>query len=230
MSDDSLLVVDSDAALRNALVAALDAEGYDVRPVESGRHALHLASIEEPALVILELELPDIDGIEVCRQLRRWSGAPIIAASTDATADRTVRALDAGADDYITKPFSMPELLARVRVALRHRRALAPLVSEADIEVGALRIDPAGHRAAVAGEELDLRPKEFALLALLARNAGKVLTHRVLLDHVWGPGHAMDTLRTHVSVLRRKLDAQPGAPPLTTEPGVGYRLLRPEQV
>jgi two-component system KDP operon response regulator KdpE len=164
----------------------------------------------------------------VCQQLRRSYRSPIIVLSADGAEDRKVRALDLGADDYLTKPFSLPELLARVRVALRHRRALA-LVGGGDVvEVGALRIDPDAHSATVGDQPLELRPKEFALLTLMARNAGRVLTHRVLLDEVWGEGQAMDTLRTHVSLLRRKLAELPSSPTVVTAPGVGYRLLADE--
>ena len=174
--------------------------------------------------MILDLGLPDIDGIEVCRHLRLRSAVPIIVLSADGNEDRKIAALDVGADDYLTKPFSMPELLARVRVALRHRRALASVVDDGPVWVGSLVIDRGDHVAAVDGRPLDLRPKEFALLLLLVRNAGKVLTHRTILDQVWGPEQALDTLRTHVSQLRRKL-ARPPVPTLVTEPGVGYRLL-----
>jgi two-component system KDP operon response regulator KdpE len=229
MAEANVLLVDDDPALVRVLTNSFEALRYEVRVAVTGRSALDQAAVDEPDVVILDLGLPDIDGMAVCEHLRRWSRVPIIVLSADHAEDRKVRALDLGADDYLTKPFSLPELLARVRVALRHRRALASVVSQDDIVVGALRVDTAGHRAGVGGEELDLRPKEFALLTLLARNAGKVLTHRVLLDQVWGPGQAMDTLRTHVSLLRRKLGDHSAAPSLVTEPGVGYRLLRPEQ-
>jgi two-component system KDP operon response regulator KdpE len=229
MADANILLVDTDAELVQLLADAMAERDYEVRVASTARSALDQAAVDDPDVVILDLALPDLDGIEVCQHLRRWSRAPIIVVSIDQSDDRKVRALDLGADDYLTKPFSLPELLARVRVALRHRRALASVVADDDIVVGSLRIDTAGHRAAVEGVELDLRPKEFALLTLLARNAGKVLTHRVLLDQVWGPGQAMDTLRTHVSLLRRKLGDHPAAPSLVTEPGVGYRLLRPDQ-
>lgn len=229
MAEASVLLVDDDPTVVRVITVGFEARGYEVRVATTGRSALDQAAVHDPDVVILELGLPDIDGIEVCQHLRRWSRAPVIVLSADGAEDRKIRALDSGADDYLTKPFSLPELLARVRVALRHRRALASLVAEDLIEVGSLRIDTAAHLATVDGHELELRPKEFALLTLLARNAGKVLTHRVLLDQVWGPDQAMDTLRTHISLLRRKLDARPGGPTLATEPGVGYRLLRPDQ-
>jgi two-component system, OmpR family, KDP operon response regulator KdpE len=228
MSEATVLLVDDDPALVRVITVGFEARGYEVRVAKTGTSALDQAAVEDPDLVILDLGLPDIDGIDVCEHLRRWSRAPIIVLSADGAEDRKVRALDVGADDYLTKPFSLPELLARVRVALRHRRALASIIDDDVVAVGSLRIDTAGHVALLQDETLELRPKEFALLSLLARNAGKVLTHRVLLDQVWGPGQAMDTLRTHISHLRRKLAGQPGAPTLVTEPGVGYRLLAPD--
>ncbi len=209
---------------------ALDARGYRVRVASSGHEALDATVSQEPDVVLLDLGLPDMDGVEVCRQLRRWSSAPIIVLTADGHEDRKVRSLDEGADDYITKPFSMPELLARVRVAVRHRRALAAIVDHQYIEVGSLRIDVAGHTATIEGEELELRRKLFALLVVLARNAGSVMTHRTLVEQVWGSGSESNTqpLRTHITVLRKKLGNRPGTPRLVTEAGVGYRLLRPE--
>jgi two-component system, OmpR family, KDP operon response regulator KdpE len=209
---------------------ALDARGYRVRVASTGHEALDATVSQEPDVVLLDLGLPDMDGVEVCRQLRRWSSAPIIVLTADGHEDRKIRSLDEGADDYITKPFSMPELLARVRVAARHRRALAAIVDHQYIEVGSLRIDVAGHTATIEGEELELRRKLFALLVLLARNAGSVMTHRTLVEQIWGSGSESNTqpLRTHVTMLRKKLGSRPGTPRLVTEAGIGYRLLRPE--
>jgi len=179
--------------------------------------------------VILDLGLPDIDGIEVCRLMRRTVRCPIIVLSADGAEDRKVVALDDGADDYVTKPFSTPELFARVRVALRHRRAIASIVDEKSLVIGDVRVDVDAHvamvnDAALGDTVLDLTPKEFALLVLFARNAGKVLTHRRVLDVVWGPGQGLDTLRTHVSHLRRKLAEALSMVTISSEPGVGYRL------
>ena len=224
MTDATVLIVDDDASLLRVLVAAFEARQFDVATATGGRPALDHLTISEPDVVILDLGLPDIDGIEVCRLMRRIARCPIIVLSADGADDRKVAALDGGADDYVTKPFSTPELFARVRVALRHRKALAAIVDEAVVIVGDVRVDVDGHVASVASEPLDLTPKEFALLALLARNAGKVLTHRRVLDVVWGPGQSLDTLRTHVSHLRRKLGDAGSSVSVASEPGVGYRL------
>jgi two-component system KDP operon response regulator KdpE len=225
MSDATLLLVDDDPALVRVLTVGFGARGFGLHVATTGEAAIEQFETYDPDVVILDLGLPDLDGIDVCRRLRETSRTPIIVLSADGAEERKVRALDLGADDYLTKPFSFPELLARVRVALRHRQALELVPESGVVEVGALRIDPRAHTAHVDGRPLDLRPKEFALLTVLARNAGKVLTHRVLLDQVWGPEQAMDTLRTHVSMLRRKLVQLPDAPTLVTAPGVGYRLL-----
>ena len=163
------------------LNTALRARGYRVTTAATGRAALDSASTQEPDIVVLDLGLPDIDGIEVCHHLRRWLRSPVIVLTADGSEDRKVEALDAGADDYVTKPFSMPELLARVRVAARHRKALAGLIDDDTIEVGSLRLDVAAHDAWLDGVHVDLTPRQFALLTLLARNTGRVLTHRTLL-------------------------------------------------
>ena len=178
-------------------------------------------------MIVLDLGLPDIDGIAVCRQLRRWVRNPVIVLTADGAEDRKVLALDEGADDYVTKPFSMPELLARVRVALRHRQVLAAIADDRELAVGGLQIDVGGRQAMLHGRLLELTPKEFDLLALLARNAGHVLTHRTILDQVWDREQSVTTLRTHINQLRNKLGD--GAQLLiVTEPGVGYRLVEAE--
>jgi two-component system KDP operon response regulator KdpE len=162
--------------------------------------------------------------------MREWSRAPILVVTADGAEDRKIEALDEGADDYVTKPFSMPELLARLRVAVRHSRALGPAVSAGLYQAGDLRIDLSEHSVTQAGRPVDLTPKEFAFLALLARQPGKVLTHRAILRHVWGPDAEDRTeyLRTYANQLRKKLRDGPGAPKLVTEPAVGYRLIEPE--
>jgi two-component system, OmpR family, KDP operon response regulator KdpE len=212
------------------VAASLEARGYRTRTATTGAQALDATAVAEPDVTLLDLGLPDLDGIDVCRQLRLASGNPIIVLTADGAEDRKIEALDAGADDYVTKPFSLPELLARIRVALRHRRALSPGADDRDetVRVGALSIDLDAHVARVGGEELRLTRKEFALLSLLAVNAGRVLTHRTILDQIWGPDQTLDTLRTHVTLLRRKIGDGPDVPRIVTEPAVGYRLLRPD--
>ena len=234
MPSPTVLIVDDDVSLMRVLTAAFEARDFEVVTAAAGRPALEQIRLGEPDLVILDLGLPDIDGIEVCRLMRRTVRCPIIVLSADGAEDRKVVALDDGADDYVTKPFSTPELFARVRVALRHRRAIASIVDEKSLVIGDLRVDVDAHVAtvndkvpgdtALGDTVLDLTPKEFALLVLFARNAGKVLTHRRVLDVVWGPGQGLDTLRTHVSHLRRKLAEALSTVTISSEPGVGYRL------
>lgn len=229
-ASETILLVEDDRSMTRIVSAALKARGYKVVPVASGKAALSAAARDNPAVVLLDLGLPDIDGIDVCRELRSWSSVPIIVVTADGADERKVTALDEGADDYVTKPFSTPELLARVRVALRHRRA-AGLVDRTVIDLGDLRIDLGRRQVWVAGREVDLAPKEFALLTLLARHAGRVLTHRAILEEVWGADAVRETqhLRVYAGMLRRKLGDDPAHPRLITEPGVGYRLVNPEE-
>jgi two-component system KDP operon response regulator KdpE len=182
--------------------------------------------LKEPDVVVLDLGLPDIDGLDVCAHLRRWFANPIVVLSADGAEDRKVAALDLGADDYVTKPFSMPELLARLRVALRHRRTRAAIASDTVMALGDLLIDTGARSVRVDGDVVDLPRMEFELLDVLARNAGKVLTYGALQTHLWGlPDPArMAALRVHVRHLRTKLGAGPERPEIVTEPGVGYRL------
>ena len=191
--------------------------------------ALDLAFELEPDIVILDLGLPDIDGSDVCRHLRRWYRGPIVVLSADGDEDRKIEALDEGADDYVTKPFSMRELLARLRVALRHGAAVAQAADPTVISVGDLQVDREAHVATLAGAPLPLARKEFALLAELARHRGRVLTHKALLAQVWGTADPAktETLRVHVNQLRRKLGDGPRRPQLLTAAGVGYRLVEP---
>jgi two-component system KDP operon response regulator KdpE len=225
---ERILVVEDDRSVTRVVSAALRARGYAVAAAATGQSCLAAVERDDPAVVLLDLGLPDIDGVDLCRQLRGWSSVPIIVVTADGADDRKVEALDQGADDYVTKPFSMPELLARIRVALRHRRA-AGVVDHTVLEVGDLRIDVPHHRVSVAGAVVDLSPKEFALLTLLARHAGRVLTHRAILEEVWGPGNASETqyLRVYVGLLRKKLNDHPDRPRVVTEPGIGYRLVDP---
>ena len=221
-----VLVVDDEPAIRRTVSAGLRARDYEVREAENGERAVQEVAADPPDLVILDLGLPDIDGVDVCRRIRAWSQVPIVVLSAEASDYRKVLALDEGADDYVTKPFSMPELLARVRVALRHRSADAGSPEATELQVGDLRIDLARHRVSVGDREVDLTPKEFDFLALLARWPGRVLTHRTILQEVWGPeyGHETHYLRVYASQIRKKLGDPPDRQRLVTEPGVGYRL------
>ena len=224
-----MLVVDDEPAILRAVGAALAARGYRVLTAEGGQAAVEAVTQRAPDLLVLDLGLPDLDGVEVCRRVRAWTDVPIIVLSADGADDRKVQALDEGADDYVTKPFSMPELLARVRVALRHARSSADRPDDAVLEVGDLRVDIPHHQVTVAGRDVDLTPKEFGFLALLARWPGRVLTHRAILQDVWGPEYGEETqyLRVYASQLRKKLADDPARPRLVTEPGIGYRLVAP---
>ncbi len=226
----TVLVVDDEPAILRAVGAALQARGYRVLTVTGGQAAIEVTASECPDLVVLDLGLPDLDGVEVCRRVREWSDVPDIVLSADGAEDRKVQALDEGADDYVTKPFSTPELLARVRAALRHRAhrsAPGSPVDEAVLRVGDVTVDLAHHEVHVGDRRLELTPKEFAFLALLARWPGRVLTHRAILQEVWGPEYGSETqyLRVYASQLRKKLADDPTHPRLVTEPGVGYRLV-----
>ena len=224
-----ILVVDDEPGIARALTAALRARDHRVAVATTGAEALTEVATRRPAVIILDLGLPDIDGIEVCRQLRHWTDAPIIVLTAEGAESRKVEALDEGADDYVTKPFSTPELLARVRVALRHRRPPHAAEADATLTVGDIEVDLARHKVLVRGADVELTPKEFGFLAALARHPGRVLTHRMLLREVWGPGYATETqyLRVYASQLRKKIDDDPAHPRLVTEPGVGYRLVDP---
>jgi two-component system KDP operon response regulator KdpE len=222
-----VLVIDDEPAIGQVLDAALRTRNYVVHIAITGMVGLQLASAIEPDVMIVDLGLPDLDGIEVCRRLRRWTTNPILVLTVDDGEGRKVEALDNGADDYVSKPFSMPELLARIRVATRHRRALAQATEPDELVVGPLQMDVAAHEARLSGQRLALTRKEFAMLAMLARNAGRVVQHRTMLAGVWGPGvDRVEHLRTHVNQLRRKLgDSPESVIHIRNEPGVGYRLV-----
>jgi two-component system, OmpR family, KDP operon response regulator KdpE len=221
-----VLVVDDEPQIRRLLRVSLRANGYDVTEAETGEAALSAAATHSPELVVLDLGLPDLDGVEVCRRLREWTHVPVIVLTVLADDHAKVRALDHGADDYVTKPFSMPELLARMRVALRHA-ALVDLRAEPVMQARNIEIDFARRIVSRSGEEVHLTPTEYALLRYLAEHAGRVVTHGQLLRQALGPtsGDAVGTLRVHMASLRKKLEADPSRPELlVTEPGVGYRL------
>ena len=229
MSDggELVLVIEDSSGISRALRAALTARGYRVEVATTGQQGLDAAAVSDPAAVVLDLGLPDMDGAEVCRRIRGWSDVPIIVLTADDSERRKVDALDDGADDYVTKPFSTPELLARLRVALRRSRAGGGAPPDGVLLVGDVEVDIPHHRVTVAGRTVDLTPKEFDFLALLARHPGRVLTHRTILQEVWGPEYGSETqyLRVYASQLRKKLGEDPAAPRLVTEPGVGYRLI-----
>jgi two-component system KDP operon response regulator KdpE len=225
-----VLVIEDDAAMRRFLRASLGAAGYRVAEAETGDAALKAAPIQPPNVVLLDLSLPDMDGLEVIRNLRTWSQVPIVVVSARGREKDKVAALDAGADDYLTKPFGVPELLARIRVAERHaaRIAAGGTAEASEFVVGGLKVDLAARRVFVADKEVHLTPLEYRLLATLVHNAGKVLTHRFLLEEVWGPPYVeeMHYLRVYMANLRHKLETDPARPRyLLTEQGVGYRLV-----
>jgi two-component system KDP operon response regulator KdpE len=222
-------VVDDEAAIRRFLRTGLVAHGYDIDEAESGAQAIELARAHPPDLVILDLGLGDMDGTEALQQLRRTSLVPVIVLSVRNDEKEKVRALDLGADDYMTKPFGMEELIARVRTALRHR-----LQQQGEMPVfhsGELAVDVARRLVTLRGVEIKLSVKEFDLLQCLVKHVGKVLTHQFLLREVWGPAHGEDVqyLRVYIRTLRQKLEEDPTRPRyLLTETGVGYRLQAPE--
>jgi two-component system KDP operon response regulator KdpE len=222
-----VLLVEDELQMRTFVRLALTAHGYRVLEVETGREALQQAAAHTPDLVLLDLGLSDMDGLDVTRGIREWSATPIIVISARGHERQKVEALDAGADDYLTKPFGSAELMARIRVALRHaaRPAQDPLTSI--VSIGALRVDLAKRLVHVGDKEVHLTPIEYKLLVTLSKHAGMVLTHKQLLDQVWGPGHAtqMQYLRVYMAQLRQKLEETPAHPRyLLTEPGVGYRM------
>ena len=224
-----VLVVDDEPQLRRALRLVLRANGYDVTEVATGEAALDAAVTAAWDLMILDLVLPDLDGVEVCRRLREWSQVPVVVLSALGDEDIKVKALDQGADDYVIKPFSAPELLARMRSALRrasaeNNQAVEPVLTAGD---GQVTIDLARRVVTRDGREVHLTPTEYELLRFLALQAGRVITHGQLLRRVMGPGYedATGTLRVHIASLRKKLEPDPGRPGIImTEPGIGYRL------
>ena len=219
-----VLVVDDETAIRRFLRTSLKAYGYTVYEAASGEQALAEIVAIRPDLVILDIGLPGLDGIQVTRELREWTQVPILILSVLDQEKEKIAALDAGADDYLTKPFSLGELMARMRVAMRHATRPA---DEPVFESGDLRIDLARRVVTLAGEQIPLTPTEYDLLRILAQQAGKVLTHQQLIHALWGDSYLADAhlLRVNVSNLRKKIEPDPSRPIyLVTEPGVGYRL------
>jgi len=220
-----VLLVEDEASMRRFLRATL--QGYRLFEAATGADGLVEAACRQPDVVIVDLGLPDMDGLEVIRRLREWSSVPVIVLSARGGERDKVTALDAGADDYIEKPFGTEELLARIRVALR-RSAGGARAEDALFKVGDLQVDQSRRHVHVEGKEVHLTPIEYRLLTTMVRHAGKVLTHRQLLREVWGPNHTEDAhyLRVYMGQLRRKIERDPAQPRyLLTEPGVGYRLV-----
>ena len=219
-----ILVVDDEPQILRALSTNLCGAGYDVVQAANAESALSTAAMRQPDAVVLDLVLPDRSGIDVCRELRTWSDVPILILSADGEETQKVAALDAGADDYVTKPFGMDELLARLRAAMRR----AVPVPDEPIRIGRLSVDLARQLVLAGGEPVHLSRIEYNLLALLARNEGKLLTHRAILREVWGPSYQVEShyLHVYISRLRQKIEPDPQHPVhLLTEPGAGYRLV-----
>ena len=225
--DAKILIVEDEGEIRKFLRVSLGGHGYKLLESGTGREGVLQAATQQPDLMILDLGLPDIDGMEVIRDVRAWSQMPIIILSARGQESEKVDALEAGADDYLTKPFSMVELVARIRVALRHAAQAGGEPGEPVFLLDALQVDLARRLVLLDGEEVHLTPIEYRLLTAMVQHAGKVLTHRQLLREAWGPDSAGEThyLRVYMAQLRRKLESDPAQPRyLLTEPGVGYRL------
>jgi len=222
-----ILVVDDEAQITRVLRTSLSSHGYDIRVANDGETAVEIMKDWTPDLVITDLAMPNMDGLELCRRLRARTQIPIIVLSVRGEERTKVKALDAGADDYVTKPFGIEELLARVRASLRRHRAKEDETGSAPIEAGDFRIDPGARSVFVKERAVHLTPKEFDLLLYLARHPGKVITHRALLGAVWGgeSTEQVEYLRVFVGQLRRKLEASPNSPRyIVTDPWVGYRF------
>jgi len=220
-----VLVVDDDRALLRALRMGLSSKGHEVMVAGNGEEGLSKIAMDSPEVVVLDLGLPDLDGLEVCRRVRQWSDVPIIVLSAIGLEDKKVAALDSGADDYVTKPFGMAELEARIRTALRHSQSVTT-AEEGQLVVGVLSLDLVHREGELGGRPLKLTSKEFDLLAFLARHAEKVCTHQMILARVWGGGYGDESeyLRVYVHRLRRKL-GDPEGRMLRTAPGIGYSLI-----
>jgi len=225
MTGARILVIDDETAIRRLLKISLTAEGYTLLETSEGQEGLVIASTQRPDLIILDLGLPDIDGLTVLKRLREWSTTPVIVLTVQDCDIDKVALLDAGADDYLTKPFSVPELSARIRVALRHTQ---PSEMQAVFQSGHLEIDLSARAVSVSGKPVKLTATEYEILRLLVRYAGKVVTQGHLLKEIWGPHASEQTqyLRVYIGQLRKKLERNPSRPELIlTEPGVGYRLI-----
>ena len=222
-----VLVIEDEMPIRKFLRTGLESQGFQFEEASTGREGLAQAATRSPDVVLLDLGLPDVDGLAVVKRIREWSTVPIVVLSARGQERDKIQALDAGADDYVTKPFSMGELLARMRVALRHRARVQSSAESTVLEAANLRVDLERRQVTVDEELVRLTPIEYRLLSTMARHAGKVLTHEFLLREVWGPGYTSQHhyLRVYMAQLRHKIEAEPARPRLLlTEPGVGYRL------
>ena len=230
MTKIRVLVVDDEPAILRFLKPALEANNYLLMSAGTVAESIQRIAAETPDIVVLDLGLPDGDGKDVIREVRKWSDVPIIVLSARDREAEKIEALDIGGDDFVNKPFGVGELLARMRTALRHRikrAAETPVLRTANLEIDNVR-----HRVMRGGVELKLTPKEFDLLSFLSRHAGRVVTHKQILSAVWGPAHAADTqyLRVYIGQLRQKIEADPGDPHvIITEPGIGYRVAEPAE-
>jgi two-component system KDP operon response regulator KdpE len=227
MPDPVVVLVEDEPQIRRFLRATLTDQGYRLFEATTGADGIIEVGSRQPDVVIIDLGLPDMDGIDVIRRLREWTAVPIIVLSARGQERDKVTALDAGADDYVSKPFGASELLARIRVSLRHAAGASHEADEAAFRVGELQVDLLRRHVAVGGSEVRLTPTEYKLLTTLIRHAGKVVTHQQLLRDVWGPAHTDQShyVRIYMAHLRHKLEAEPARPRyLLTEPGVGYRL------
>lgn len=225
MKNKKILIIDDESSIRKFIRISLEAKGFEVCEAESARRGVQELAQSKPDLVILDLGLPDQNGLEVIREIRTWSKVPVIVLTVQDAEEDKVQALDNGADDYVTKPFGVPELMARIRVALRHSESPS---SEAVFKSGAFEMDFESHVVRVLGEEVKLTATEYSLLGVLVKNAGKVITHRMLLKEVWGPNAVEHTqyLRVYLGQIRKKLQTKESLPEfISTEAGVGYRFL-----
>ena len=222
-SHPTLLIIEDEKPIRRFLKASLATQQFKIVESENGVEGLALAASHNPRLVLLDLGLPDMDGLELLRKLRQWSPVPVIILTARGKEEDKVKGLDAGADDYLTKPFGVGELLARIRAALRHSRQAGE--PDRPFEYRGLKVDFGKRRVLVKDKEIHLTPNEYGLLSLLARHAGKVVTQKQILTELWGPAADSQNLRTYIHQLREKIEADPNQPKLLlTEPGVGYRL------
>lgn len=222
-----IVVIEDDPAIRLFLRTGLSAHGFKVFEADRGKQGIIEAGVRKPDLIILDLGLPDMDGVDVIKTIREWSTMPIIILSARSNEQNKIDALDAGADDYLTKPFGLGELLARIRVALRHSVSSLAQYQNGIFKTGALKVDLLKRQVFVADSEVHLTPIQYRLLSVLIKNAGKVLTHQSLLKEVWGPSYKDNShyLRIYMSQLRQKLETDPAQPQyLLTESGIGYRL------